>query len=110
MALVGTALGLLVAALVLALAPLHGPGVEGTPVEPRYGRFSYAVFGVLPEEPSQDDLRSAGVVLPTDTVAQRRQSAYAAAGLSAVLALAGVVRVSRAGRPPGRTGRTRTRA
>lgn len=96
MRLVAGALAVLVAALVLALVPLRAQGIAGTAVEPTYTEYSFLVVGELPEQPTDDQLRAAGVALPQDAVRDRRQLVAGLAAVSALLALLGTVRTARA--------------
>lgn len=65
------------AAVAVLLWPLHANGVEGSALMPRYSEyFGFAAYGVLPEHPTDADLRRAGVRLPQDVVWHRRHIVF----------------------------------
>jgi hypothetical protein len=82
------AVGLL-AALLLVLLPLHGNGLSGNALTPTYSDFGWATYQPMPEHPTLDDFRRAGIEVPQDVVSGRRLLAGATAAVGAVLVLAG---------------------
>lgn len=90
------ALGL-VAGLAFAFWPLNANGVSGNAVTPHYRAFQFGVYASspLPPNPSRGYLRSLGVRLPQDVVADRRQAAAWTAGVGAALGLVGFLSLRR---------------
>lgn|GEM_PF-5035009 len=80
-------LGLLAAAAVLVLLPMHGNGLSGSAVQPQYGAYYWASYQPLPAHPTTAELRRAGLQLPQDLVSSRRYMA-AAVGATGVAATA----------------------
>jgi hypothetical protein len=73
------------------LWPLHANGVSGMALRPHYNEyFSFTTYEQLPDHPTNDDLRHAGVRLPVDVVWRRRHIAEILAGTGVVLAAAGL--------------------
>lgn len=72
--LVGAGLLALVAAVALALLPMHGNGLAGNAVRPRYGPFGFYTVSSqpVPAHPTSAELRRLGVTLPEDLVRSRR--------------------------------------
>lgn len=83
----GSGLAAIVVALGLMVAPIRADGVSGNAIAPRYTDFGWFAYEPLPDHPTSDDLRSAGVRVPQDAVAERRResAAIAAAGLALLL-------------------------
>jgi hypothetical protein len=79
----------LLAALVPALLPLHASGVSGNALSPVYSDFGWSTYQPMPEHPTLDDFRRAGIEVPQDVVSDRRRLAGALAAVGAVLVLAG---------------------
>jgi hypothetical protein len=87
------ALGLaaVVAALVLALWPLHGNGVSGSALRPHIAReFGFTTYKPLPANPTRSQLRAAGIVFPSDVVERRRHQAAAIGALGLIVVVAAV--------------------
>jgi hypothetical protein len=53
-----------VAAVVLALVPLHHEGVSGNAVRPTYKGFGWVSYSLPPENATVSELRAAGVQVP----------------------------------------------
>lgn len=67
----------LCAAVAVLLWPLHGNGVSGSALMPRYSHYiGLTAFGPLPDHPTAADLRRAGVRLPQDVVAHRQHIGF----------------------------------
>jgi hypothetical protein len=80
--------GLILAACILLLWPLHANGVSGSDLRPHYSRyFGFNTSVLLPSNPTHDDLRRAGVRLPVDVVWHRRHIAEAMAGSGGLVLL-----------------------
>jgi hypothetical protein len=77
---------LLIAGAIL-LAPLRGPGVEGTALYPHYKDFGFFAVGPLPDHPTRSQLRQHGVMVEEPSVTARRTLA-ASLGAASVVALA----------------------
>lgn len=86
---VGAGLAGISAACVLALLPMTGNGVTGNAVHPHYGDFGWSAYAPVPDNPTAADLRAAGVRLPQDRVARRRQVAATAGALGVALCAGG---------------------
>lgn len=86
-----------VAGLVIALLPLHANGVSGNAFTPQYRSFAFAfnADSPAPPHPSRDYLRSQGVRLPQDVVADRRSEAQWTASAGAAIVLAGFIALRR---------------
>jgi hypothetical protein len=66
----------LVVALALTLWPLHGNGVSGNILAPRYSKdVFFSSYTPLPAHPTKAELRQAGITLPRDVVNGRREDA-----------------------------------
>lgn len=84
----------LLAAVSVLLWPLRANGVTGSAIAPRYSRFvGFFAYEVLPRHPTAAQFRRAGVQLPQDVVAHRRDLAVGLAAGGAGLVLAGGVLV-----------------
>lgn len=81
-------LGLL-AAVVLALAPVDG--VSGNALSPASSDFGWFAYEPLPDRPTVDDLRRAGVPVPQDAVADRRVLVGTIGGAGLLALAAGVL-------------------
>ena len=79
-----------VAAAVL-LWPLHANGVSGSALRPHYRDFGFATDQSVPENPTFDDLRRAGIRLPQDVVSHRRHIAELVGVLGVVVVVTGSV-------------------
>jgi hypothetical protein len=77
-----------VAALVLGLWPLRGPGIHGSAITPHlsheFGFYTYSTVP-LPEHPTNAQLRAAGLVLPQDRLATRRRETATTAAVSLIV-------------------------
>lgn len=80
---------LLAGAAAVLLWPLRAEGVRGSALRPSYGDLGWFAYGPLPEHPTTDDLRAAGVVVPQDAVTRRREVAGAIAVGGVLLLVAG---------------------
>jgi hypothetical protein len=80
-----------VAAAALLLWPLHEEGVTGNALRPSYGDFGWFAYAPVPEHPTTGDLRTAGVRVPQDAVARRREVAAGLAVGGVVLLLGGAL-------------------
>ena len=76
-------LAVMIAVGLLLLWPLNEPGVTGSPLSPHYQEFGWATFASLPEHPTLDALRDAGVPVPQDAVHRRKVEAAATAAVGA---------------------------
>ena len=87
----------LIAALVLALAPLNHEGVSGNAVQPTYQSFGWTSYSPLPEHATVSELRAAGASVPgyvdssRHAVSERRRGAGALAGVGIVLIAGGLL-------------------
>jgi len=77
-------LGGVAGAVGLLLWPLNSEGIGGNAITPHYRDFGWFSYAPLPDHPSRDDLRRAGVTVPDDAVAERRRDAAVAAGLGMI--------------------------
>jgi len=77
---------LVAVSVVLLFWPMKGNGLTGTAARPRYGAFGWFASAPLSADPSLQDLRDAGAVLPQDVVAGRRRQVVdlAAVGFLAI--------------------------
>ena len=82
---------LVVAALAALLWPLRADGLRGNALRPTYGDFGWFAYAPVPDHPTTDDLRAAGVRVPQDAVARQREVAAALAAGGAVLLLGAAV-------------------
>lgn len=82
----GCGIAAIAVALGLMAAPIRAQGVSGNAIAPQYSGFGWFSYEPLPEHPTIKDLRSAGVRVPQDAVAERRWEAaiIAAAGVAAL--------------------------
>ena len=78
----------LIMACVVLIWPIHGNGVRGSALLPRYSDFGFVTEQPLPDHASTADLRRAGIRLPQDIVWHRRHVAF---GLLAGAVAAGAV-------------------
>jgi hypothetical protein len=86
-------IGSVLAACIVMLWPLHANGVSDMALRPHYNEyFSFTTYEQLPDHPTNDDLRHAGVRRPVDVVWRRRHIAEILAGTGVVLAAAGWAR------------------
>ena len=94
--LVGLGALAVVAAVVLALAPIHHEGVSGNAVRPGYISVGWASYGPLPEHGTISEMRAAGAHIsgPSDSsrhaVTQRRRTAGILGGAGILLIAGGV--------------------
>ena len=81
----------LVIGLALALAPIHANGVNGNAISPRYGDFEigFNSYRPMPDRYTTDDLRAAGVRMPTDAVSERRREVALVSSIGAVFLVGG---------------------
>ena len=70
--LVGVGGAAIVAAVVLALLPMHHEGVSGNALRPTYKDFGWFSYSPLPEHATISELRAAGVQVPAYVVGSRR--------------------------------------
>lgn len=84
---VGSGFAAIVVALGLMVAPIRADGVSGNAIAPRYTDFGWFAYEPLPDHPTSDDLRSAGVRVPQDAVAERRRESAAIAAVGMALLL-----------------------
>jgi hypothetical protein len=79
----------LLAGLALLLVPIHGNGVTGTAVHPRYGEFGFSTYRSLPEHFTVADLHRIGIRTPGQVVHDRRlySTTAIAAGLLILVGL-----------------------
>jgi hypothetical protein len=89
LALLPAALAVAAAAAVL-LWPLDASGVTGNAVRPDYRDFGWFAYAPIPDHPTTDDLRDAGVRVPQDVVDDRRRLATALAATGLALACGGL--------------------
>jgi hypothetical protein len=90
-----------VTAVVMGLWPLHENGVSGSALVPHYSRyFGFSAAGPMPRNPTQDDLRRAGVVFPMDVVHDRRLTVSEVFAGSVLLLVAGAAAVVAGRRRP----------
>jgi len=64
--------------------PLDEPGVAGNALTPHYREFGWASYSPLPDHPSLDDFRHAGIPVPQDAVRRRQVEAGASVGVGVV--------------------------
>jgi hypothetical protein len=82
---------LAVAAAAVLLWPLDANGVTGNALRPDYRHFGWFAYAPIPEHPTTDDLRDAGVRVPQDVVDDRRHLAAALGATGLALACGGLV-------------------
>jgi hypothetical protein len=70
------------------LWPFDRPGLAGNAIRPRYRDFGWTSYEPLPEQPTREDLRRAGIPVPQDALTRRR--VMAGAVVAAGFALLGV--------------------
>lgn len=75
-----------IAGAMLLFWPLDKPGVSGTAITPHYREFGWDSYTSLPDHPSLDDFRHAGIPVPQDAV-WRRQVEAGASVVAGVVAL-----------------------
>jgi hypothetical protein len=93
---VGVGVTALAVALALALLPLHGDGLGGNAIAPRYSKYvGFYSYAPLPSHPTKADFRSAGITLPRDRVADRRRDAETLAAVGILVVGIGVTLVRR---------------
>jgi hypothetical protein len=81
--------GAFAAGAALALWPFDKPGLAGNALRPRHRDFGWTSYEPLPEHPTRQDFRRAGIPVPRDALARRRVVAGAAAAAGfALIALA----------------------
>jgi hypothetical protein len=83
---VSAGLAAVAAAPTLLFWPLNEPGVTGSAAAPHYRAFGWESYRPLPEHPSLDDFRRAGIPVPQDAVHRRKVEA----GGTAAVGLAGL--------------------
>jgi hypothetical protein len=81
----------ILSAAVMVVWPLHANGVSGSALVPHYKDFGFQSYVSLPRYASLADLRRAGLPLPQDAVAHRRDLVYWVLGCGIALAAAGSV-------------------
>jgi hypothetical protein len=85
-----------VAAVVLALAPLRHQGVSGNAVRPAYEQFGWYAYSPMPPHATVSELRAAGVQLSyapgsRHAVTQRRWTAGGLGGVGILLIAGGLL-------------------
>jgi hypothetical protein len=87
----------IIAAVVLALAPLGHQGVSGSAIHPRYQGFGWFSYAPMPEHATVSELRAAGVQVPAyvdssrHAVTERRWLVGVLAGVGVVLVATGLM-------------------
>lgn len=87
----GAGLVALVVSVLALVAPLHGPGLSGSALEPYIGAFGWYASSPLPANPTDAQFRAAGVARPWNSLEHRRREVAAVAAVAAGLLETGFV-------------------
>lgn len=81
----------LAAALLLLVVPVSGAGLSGPALHPHAGAFGWYAYSPLPTDPTDAQLRAAGVRTPSAVLDHRRRKAAEAAASAVGLLGAGLL-------------------
>lgn len=89
--LVAAGLVIVTASVVLLLWPLDNSGIRGNALFPDYRDWGWFTYHPMPQHPTPEDFRRAGITLPQDYVAQRRRTAAVIAALGVATLTTGLL-------------------